>query len=723
MYAAILGILNTSATEVVDDILALLRDRLGECLADHTRFREARLLLRFCVELVRTHVIDVLDAVALLRNLADFAEEHAPSAQSDALVAAVLSAVPWMSVSEFSQHHPRITALLQTCARIASDSPAAWRDALAVLPTHNRSALEQQNDVVSSAWKGGDWEAGVIPRIFGNTTRFATSRTRNFDPPPLIRWSMSAPPRILLPFHSPLLLIAPTRESLRWKPANGAKDDKGESCSPIDQIVVREWVADTLHFFEGNPKEAARQCAEFLPAALSWERLAVEVLFSEMLRLPNSTHTVIYYATVLTALARINTAVPPALAKTVMHLFLNLELVDVEAVARLVEWFALHLTSFAYKWPWDHWERAMHSPSWTPRVRFVAEALAICTRLSFPEYVAHITPPAFQHLLLPPPQPIFAYRDDTSAAGILCRALLEKVRDHQTPSELANWVDAEGASMTDQELEQLPAVVMQVVLEGGHKSFSHMMRELERLSSALKVAIHGGTGRVVSLEHARSRQGLCLESLVSFWGGLPIQVLMTIDKLIAFRVVDPDAVVRWMTASILPRRTFEGVAWKILYTVLDKQATRIDASKAKAAAQRNRIAALLASDGAAARFSSILPEEVAQMERRLEDIEDLISDMVLMLERCIVLLTKDLAELVALADQSARAAVASSEHQEEERERGRILAGHLLNIPRRYANHANAALVTDLAQLLSEPGVATAPRVGAARAAIESLLV
>lgn len=90
---------------------------------------------------------------------------------------------------------------------------------------------------------------------------------------------------------------------------------------------------------------------------------AVETLFAELLRLPRSGERPMYYATILMDLIKAKMAyVPKMLGRAIRITFSRLDGpehvgggMDVEAVRRLSEWFAVHLSNFGYVWKWQDW--------------------------------------------------------------------------------------------------------------------------------------------------------------------------------------------------------------------------------------------------------------------------------------------------------------------------------------------------------------------------------
>ena len=82
-----------------------------------------------------------------------------------------------------------------------------------------------------------------------------------------------------------------------------------------------------------------------------------------MLVLPQSKHKPAYYHALITEVCKLSAAtVGPAVGKSIRKLYGLLgEGLDVELARRFSEWFAIHMSNFAYQWVWKEWSVARFS--------------------------------------------------------------------------------------------------------------------------------------------------------------------------------------------------------------------------------------------------------------------------------------------------------------------------------------------------------------------------
>jgi nuclear cap-binding protein subunit 1 len=165
------------------------------------------------------------------------------------------------------------------------------------------------------------------------------------------------------------------------------KDAHRRNVSIYDCWLLNCWLSHILDFFAANHSK----CIETLFAAVPEDfgnpaRIIQNVLFGELLRThQHDPFYHIYPESLLVDGCRFSKLFPPALAKTVFHLVLDeMEELNYRAIVRLSSWFALHLSSFDFKWPWDEWkETAEDWPSTSLKRIFMQESLDQLIRLSY----------------------------------------------------------------------------------------------------------------------------------------------------------------------------------------------------------------------------------------------------------------------------------------------------------------------------------------------------
>jgi hypothetical protein len=84
---------------------------------------------------------------------------------------------------------------------------------------------------------------------------------------------------------------------------------------------------------------------------------ASQTILSNMLILPQPKHKAVYYHALITEVCKLSpSTVGPAVGKSIRKLYGMLgEGLDVEIARRFSEWFAVHMSNFAYQWVWKEW--------------------------------------------------------------------------------------------------------------------------------------------------------------------------------------------------------------------------------------------------------------------------------------------------------------------------------------------------------------------------------
>lgn len=147
------------------------------------------------------------------------------------------------------------------------------------------------------------------------------------------------------------------------------------------------------------------------------EDIAIDAVFSQILLLPTPEHKLVYYHSVITDSCKLApSAVAPTLGRAIRFLFKNSDLMDMDLIARFMDWFAHHLSNFDFRWKWTEWIEDLNLPLLHPKRAFIAGALDKEIRLSFAKRIRD-TLPAEYHPLIPESKekekPDFKYKDDS----------------------------------------------------------------------------------------------------------------------------------------------------------------------------------------------------------------------------------------------------------------------------------------------------------------------
>jgi nuclear cap-binding protein subunit 1 len=86
------------------------------------------------------------------------------------------------------------------------------------------------------------------------------------------------------------------------------------------------------------------------------EDILVEAIFSQLLKLPNPEHKLVYYHSLITECCKIApSAIAPSLGRAIRTIYKNLDIMDLELVYRFLDWFSHHVSNFDFRWRWSEW--------------------------------------------------------------------------------------------------------------------------------------------------------------------------------------------------------------------------------------------------------------------------------------------------------------------------------------------------------------------------------
>lgn len=292
----------------------------------------------------------------------------------------------------------------------------------------------------------------------------------------------------------------------------------------------------------------------------SLEDLIVETVLASLLALPSPPQNELYYASLLREIVgAAPQQIAPSLGRTVRRFYAASAAgcVRAETLRRLANWFSVHLSNFNFTWAWTEWVADAELP-WPHARRAFARRLAeLEVRLAYYDRIKSTVPEALQPSLLPPeePAPVFTYAAPShpyhGRAMQLLNSLKAKASVQVIQADLSSFEqsilapandvpdvdDDENGMVTSAALaEQIVRdMAMQTLLHAGSRSFSHLLNMIERYHDLLR-----------SLSQTPQARVEMLGSTVRFWARSPQWVLIVMDKLLQYRIVEPVDVVSFV---------------------------------------------------------------------------------------------------------------------------------------------------------------------------------
>lgn len=619
VYATLAGLLNLKeydlASRIVQEAHAALQEALNK--SDHFRIK---LLVRFYADLMNANLLRTTDLVALLEQLLEPAQQYlqqqqqqhqqqqqaadAAEAQQRAefFVYVVMATLPWAGRELQERKAKDLQRLLATLeAYMAARPPHAPAALCAFEPAGSGggSGEGEEVDVLQELWqalraRGDSWTCAAVPRPYS---------------------SFEGRLNIALQHPLPALELPAGGRWPRMRRALRLLEAPREALSRLERVLLEEQCMELVHFFEASHRELAKQVVAlpWAPPArvppprpeTAYAALAAELLLSELLRLPAGEWRPIFYAQALVSCSRLLPALPGQLERLVQLLYARLSRLDPELAHRLAEWLAYHLSNTDWRWPWAQYV----GPRDPAQQRFVREVLERMVRLSYWDRVRKTLPPELEPDMPPRPQPRpFA----PPAPQELLEQLQAKLRARAPLDDLQQLLDAyfarsDAAASSSSSLASSSSsppppppgadgdgdaarldLLVQSLLQLGSKSFSHLLASLERHLPLLRPLL--APPPPVAPAAAASAQRLraqLVRRVCEFWRDSAQQTLITLDKLVSYRLVEPAGLLQALQDRDLePLLWWEhpGLAWDLLRLAVDKARGRIDSLRRELAA-------------------------------------------------------------------------------------------------------------------------------------------
>ena len=355
---------------------------------------------------------------------------------------------------------------------------------------------------------------------------------------------------------------------------------------PVPNLwVIQDCVRDILHFFagtrdlfepelknqpgvgglKGNVVEGAKQILS-LPPIPKFEGVVVEAILSEMLRLPNSTHPVAYYASALIELCRLQSTMHPALGAAINYLFDAVPTMQVECVDRVVEWLSLHFSNFDWKWLWADWLDVVMLPDHSPKRRFVAALLQRCVRLSYFERIQNaVTVEGALDLMGLIDKETGAIAPSEYIEDHM-RELVTEVQDmvslsrREECSVLEEFVANSLSDLTSETptADRAKILVAAMVYEG-RESFSHVLGIVGRYLKVLRSCVEG-----------EEEQFACATAISHTWKKNPQCFVMVMDKFVAMKLISPINLAKWLLSSFEYVEGRGDAVWELMIMAIRK---------------------------------------------------------------------------------------------------------------------------------------------------------
>jgi nuclear cap-binding protein subunit 1 len=330
----------------------------------------------------------------------------------------------------------------------------------------------------------------------------------------------------------------------------------------IERFLAEEDIRNTMDLFYFNRKDAAKnilQCPVIQRYPMDY--MIVEVILGEMFRLPKSKHLEIFYGSLLIELCKAQAAsLPMVLAQAVVLTFDRLATMNGGCIDRFSSWFAYHLSNFQFMWTWSDWESEANLDYLHPKSVFIRETLLRCMRFSYHHRIVESVPETFGPLIPVEPKPIEKFSGDDLSNRLIEIAIEAKTqfraRKYDTWPDLDNLPPIEGFEGDAAKVN----LIMNVLMYASQDSFTHLFTALGKSANLL--------GQLITTDET---QAALLHTLYEVWKNHQQLVVIVVQKIIKYGIVDSTAVIDWVFSAGMRNDFHKGFIWEMIHNLIKRK--------------------------------------------------------------------------------------------------------------------------------------------------------
>ncbi|XP_070542802.1 LOW QUALITY PROTEIN: nuclear cap-binding protein subunit 1-A-like [Ptychodera flava] len=636
VYSTLVGLLNARnynfGGEFVENVFRNLREFLKT-----GSFEKARVLVRFLTDLVNCHVIDLSSMLAMYEAfVAVTIEDEIPQVRSDWYVYAVLSSIPWIGKELHDKKEMELEKLLSNIEKYISKRKKRYMPFLKVWTSDVPNPQEEYLDCLwhqIEKLKKEKWVERTILRpylAFDSILCEALQHTLPPINPPAHSEDMSYPlPRVIFRLFdytdTPEGPVLPGHHS-------------------IDRFLIEETLSQIIHTHHKERKECAAQLVSYHGKnKVPLNYMIIEVMFGQMLNLPQPPYLEIFYASLLIELCKLQpSSLPQVLAQATELLYERLDTMNVASVDRFVNWFSHHLSNFQFRWSWEDWAECVTANAEAPKPKFVRETLEKCMRLSYHQRIAESVPEDFAALVPEKPSPIYKYTAEGSGSlpgTVTAHQLIASIKAKATAEEVLSILkELPNPKQEDDQMEDENSfnplridVFVLTVLHMGSKSFSHSFSALAKFHSVFK-----------ALADSEESQMYMLNKVYEIWQNHHQMISVLVDKMLRTQIVDCSSVANWLFSKDMSRDFTRYYVWEMMNSTIRKMNKHVN----KIAKELQEARAKLdkrdrGSDSEDSDTDMPSEEQVERLQERLETAQSEQKNLFLIIfQRFIIILTE-----------------------------------------------------------------------------------
>ncbi|MFH4978524.1 hypothetical protein AB6A40_005233 [Gnathostoma spinigerum] len=557
IYSTLVGLLNAKKYNFGGELIeALVKDLVHEI--ERNEFSSATYIVIFLSDLVNCRVVSVNSLMEFLEELVDAAfEENVPQVRTDWFVYCVLHALPWVGQELNDKKKDELANLLEGVSKYLESRQKLHVKMLQVW----YGSPHEQEEYLDCLWaqicklKDDDWKEKHISRpYFAFDGTLADALQHNL-------------PSFVVPFHTddsvyPIPSVVFRLFDYADCPEDGPVLPGAHS---IERFLMEEELGWIIERYRLDRKECAAQLLGYSKrTTVPLNYVILEVLFSQLFRLPDAPNIPLFYGSLLIELCKNHpNSMPQVLAQAAELFYQRIDTMQPACVDRLIDWFSYHLSNFQYRWSWADWNDCLEMDRMGPKQIFAREVLEKCMRLSYYERVLEFTPDSFTPIL--PRKPVICYElnQEDHPFHQLALSITSALRDKLPADDMLEFLRKDGEETIS--LDTL-ATFFTVLLNLAQKSFSHNFAALTRYHHTLKEIIGG----------SEDAQQTVLRTLYQVWKNRHQMLIVLVDKLLKMSLVESAPVVAWLFSDEMKNELERMWAWEVLCIALERVNRHVD---------------------------------------------------------------------------------------------------------------------------------------------------
>ncbi|EPB76851.1 MIF4G domain protein [Ancylostoma ceylanicum] len=369
----------------------------------------------------------------------------------------------------------------------------------------------------------------------------------------------------------------------------------------IERFLIEEelnWIVD---FNASDRKICAEELTNYARGAnVPIAYMILEVLFSQLFRLPHPPQPTGFYGPLLLDLCRLQSStMPQVLAQASELLYQRAGTMQPLCLDRFVDWFSFHLSNFGFRWSWNDWKDCLTADRWDAKKIFAREVIERCRRLSYYGQLKEFLPKSFAPMIPPPPD-------------VICKFDDEEQPGHEAATKFMNMIMARADD-------------------------NGIMAEMRDEDGRYDPDLYSTTLKTVADTSDEMQE----------------RIIILVDKMLKMQILDCGVVISWIFSESLRSENDRQWIWEVLNTALERLSRhihkvahdvkilqkRVDRQKAEnEEAGKGTVGMLQMEDNDAKTREQ---EELEQQQEKLENLKDFQKSLFLdVLHKFTVLLTE-----------------------------------------------------------------------------------